>query len=126
MSERKTKASSGGERGDCRDGASPEGRSTPPSTDLRAEPDRRRLALVGGPSQSTVILADPPFAHSERNVPWPDFPSCSEWLSDVVADAYTNSAPLPWHELTNAGDTTLRYLIIERKYEPVPSDTAAK
>ena len=45
---------------------------------------------------------------------------------DVVADAYTNSAPLPWHELTNAGDTTLRYLVIERRYEPVPEGTAAK
>ena len=35
--------------------------------------------------------------------------------------SYTNSPPLPWHELTNVGDTTLSYLVIERKYEPVPT-----
>jgi hypothetical protein len=39
---------------------------------------------------------------------------------EVRADTYTNSTPIPWHELTNTGDTTLRYLVIERKYEPVP------
>jgi mannose-6-phosphate isomerase-like protein (cupin superfamily) len=33
----------------------------------------------------------------------------------VRADTYTNSAPIPWHELTNTGDTPLRYLVIERK-----------
>jgi len=37
------------------------------------------------------------------------------------AGSYTNSPPLPWHELTNVGDTTLSYLVIERKYEPVPT-----
>jgi len=40
---------------------------------------------------------------------------------EVHADTYTNSEPLAWHELTNVGDTTLRYLVVERKYEPVPS-----
>jgi quercetin dioxygenase-like cupin family protein len=39
---------------------------------------------------------------------------------EAQADSYTNSSPIPWHELINTGDTTLRYLIIERKYEPVP------
>jgi quercetin dioxygenase-like cupin family protein len=38
-------------------------------------------------------------------------------------DAFLNSPPTPWHELTNTGDTTLRYLVIERKYEPVPGGT---
>jgi hypothetical protein len=33
--------------------------------------------------------------------------------------SYTNNPPLPWRELTNVGDTTLSYLVIERKYEPV-------
>jgi quercetin dioxygenase-like cupin family protein len=28
--------------------------------------------------------------------------------------------PVPWHELTNIGDTTLQYLIVEKKYQPVP------
>ena len=36
-------------------------------------------------------------------------------------DGFSNSAPLPWHELTNKGDTTLRYLIVERKYQPIPN-----
>jgi quercetin dioxygenase-like cupin family protein len=39
-------------------------------------------------------------------------------------DAFLNSPPIPWHELTNTGDTTLRYLVIERKYEPVPGGDA--
>ncbi|WP_048709713.1 cupin domain-containing protein [Microvirga massiliensis] len=39
---------------------------------------------------------------------------------EIRADTYTNSAPIPWHELTNVGDTTLRYIVVERKYEPVP------
>jgi hypothetical protein len=42
---------------------------------------------------------------------------------EAHADTHTNNSPLPWHELTNTGDTTLRYLIIERKYEPVPGGT---
>jgi len=42
---------------------------------------------------------------------------------EVRADTHTNNSPIPWHELTNTGDTTLRYLIIERKYEPVPGGT---
>jgi len=33
--------------------------------------------------------------------------------------SYTNNPPLLWRELTNVGDTTLSYLVIERKYEPV-------
>ena len=47
---------------------------------------------------------------------------------EVRADTYTNSDPIAWHELTNIGDTTLRYLVIERRYEPVPEgeQTAGK
>jgi quercetin dioxygenase-like cupin family protein len=40
---------------------------------------------------------------------------------EVRADTYTNIQPIPWHELTNIGDTPLRYLVVERKYEPVPN-----
>ena len=39
---------------------------------------------------------------------------------DVRADTFTNSQPIAWHELTNVGETTLRYLVVERTYEPVP------
>jgi quercetin dioxygenase-like cupin family protein len=35
--------------------------------------------------------------------------------------SYNNSPPVPWHELTNVGDTTISYLLIERKYEPLPA-----
>jgi quercetin dioxygenase-like cupin family protein len=41
---------------------------------------------------------------------------------EVRTDTYSNSKPLPWHELTNVGDTPLRYLVVERKYEPVPDN----
>ena len=30
------------------------------------------------------------------------------------------SKPLAWHEFKNIGDTTISYLVIEKKYEPVP------
>ena len=39
---------------------------------------------------------------------------------EVHTDSFINSPPIPWHEGTNVGDTTLRALLIERKYEPVP------
>jgi quercetin dioxygenase-like cupin family protein len=31
------------------------------------------------------------------------------------------NAPIPWHEFTNVGDTTISFLIIEKKYEPAPA-----
>lgn len=34
-----------------------------------------------------------------------------------VTDAYVTNAPTPWHEVTNTGDTTLRYLVVEMKYK---------
>ena len=40
---------------------------------------------------------------------------------DVRADAFIDSPPIPWHELTNIGDTTLQYLTVERKYQPLPA-----
>jgi quercetin dioxygenase-like cupin family protein len=33
--------------------------------------------------------------------------------------SYANSPPIPSHELTNVGDATVSYLVVERKYEPV-------
>ncbi|MGP0001688.1 MAG: cupin domain-containing protein [Acetobacteraceae bacterium] len=32
---------------------------------------------------------------------------------------FINNPPIPWHEVTNIGDTTLSFLVIEKKYEPV-------
>jgi quercetin dioxygenase-like cupin family protein len=34
--------------------------------------------------------------------------------------SYVDVPPVSWHEVTNVGDTTLQYLIVERKYQPVP------
>ena len=35
---------------------------------------------------------------------------------------FTSNIPTPWHEVTNIGDTTLSFLVIEKKYEPVPAE----
>jgi quercetin dioxygenase-like cupin family protein len=32
---------------------------------------------------------------------------------------FSNTPPTPWHEVINIGDTTLSFLVIEKKYEPV-------
>jgi len=32
-----------------------------------------------------------------------------------------DSSPVPWHEVTNVGDTTLQFLVVEKKYQPVSS-----
>lgn len=42
------------------------------------------------------------------------------WQVEVRADTFTNSQPIAWHELTNVGETTLRYFVVERRYEPAP------
>jgi hypothetical protein len=33
---------------------------------------------------------------------------------------FSNNPPNPWHEVANIGDTTLSFLVIEKKYEPPP------
>jgi quercetin dioxygenase-like cupin family protein len=40
---------------------------------------------------------------------------------DVVAGAFTSVPPIPWHELTNVGETTLQYVVVEKKYEAPPN-----
>jgi beta-alanine degradation protein BauB len=32
-----------------------------------------------------------------------------------------DSSPVPWHEVTNVGDTTLQFLVVEKKYQPLSS-----
>jgi len=32
---------------------------------------------------------------------------------------FSDGPPAPWHEVTNIGDTTLSYLVVEKKYEPL-------
>jgi hypothetical protein len=36
---------------------------------------------------------------------------------DMANDAYLFNQPIPWHDITNAGDTTLRYVLVELKYQ---------
>jgi quercetin dioxygenase-like cupin family protein len=33
-----------------------------------------------------------------------------------ATDSFGLGVPIPWHEVTNVGDTTLRYLLVEMKY----------
>jgi quercetin dioxygenase-like cupin family protein len=40
---------------------------------------------------------------------------------DVVTGAFANVPPIPWHEFANIGDTTIQYVVVEKKYEAQPS-----
>jgi mannose-6-phosphate isomerase-like protein (cupin superfamily) len=40
---------------------------------------------------------------------------------NVVAGAFVDVPPTPWHELTNVGDTTLQYIVVEKKYQAGPT-----
>jgi quercetin dioxygenase-like cupin family protein len=46
--------------------------------------------------------------------------------SSPQTDAYADIPPVPWHEFKNTGDTTIRYLIVEKKYQPVPTSGGGK
>src|SRR6478736_9824364 len=39
---------------------------------------------------------------------------------NVVAGALADVPPIPWHELTNVGDTTLQFVVVEKKYQAGP------
>jgi quercetin dioxygenase-like cupin family protein len=39
---------------------------------------------------------------------------------DVVSGAYIDIPPVPWLEFTNIGDTTIQYIVVEKKYQPPP------
>ena len=53
---------------------------------------------------------------------------------DIVTGALLESQPIPWHEFSNLGDTTIQFVVVEKKYQAVttvdqsscPKDTAAK
>ena len=40
------------------------------------------------------------------------------WEGEVRAGTFVDSAPVRWHEIVNTGNTTLEFLLIEKKYEP--------
>ena len=37
---------------------------------------------------------------------------------DVVTSAMADTPPIPWHEVTNIGGTTVQFLNVEKKYQP--------
>jgi quercetin dioxygenase-like cupin family protein len=39
---------------------------------------------------------------------------------DVTTGTVVDSPPVPWHELANVGETTLQFLIVEKKYQTSP------
>ena len=39
---------------------------------------------------------------------------------DVVAGALLDVPPTPWHEFANVGDTTIQFVVVEKKYQVVP------
>jgi beta-alanine degradation protein BauB len=39
---------------------------------------------------------------------------------DLATGAFTESPPIEWHEVSNVGDTTLQFLVVEKKYETAP------
>ena len=40
---------------------------------------------------------------------------------NVVAGALADVPPTPWHELINVGDTTLQFVVVEKKYQAGPT-----
>src|SRR5215813_6482477 len=53
---------------------------------------------------------------------------------DIVTGALLEAQPVPWHEFTNTGDSTIQFVVVEKKYQAIPNaeqssclkDTAAK
>jgi quercetin dioxygenase-like cupin family protein len=39
---------------------------------------------------------------------------------DVKEGSYSTNPPVPWHEFTNIGVTTIQYIVVEKKYLPPP------
>jgi quercetin dioxygenase-like cupin family protein len=39
---------------------------------------------------------------------------------DVVAGGFVDVPPTPWHEFANVGDTTLQFVVVEKKYQVAP------
>ena len=35
---------------------------------------------------------------------------------EAVTDTFVMNAPISWHEVTNVGDTTMRFVVVEMKY----------
>src|SRR5262249_6007858 len=85
----------------------------------------------------TILVA--PFPATAENVPdalsveWQGQKPCEKLFEDaqlqdekgtrqveLSTGSHGDVPPVPWHELTNIGDTTLQFLIIEKKYQAGP------
>jgi quercetin dioxygenase-like cupin family protein len=45
---------------------------------------------------------------------------------EIVPGTFTNSPPVPWHVFSNVGESTIQFLLVEKKYQTGPAvDTAA-
>src|SRR6516164_5895232 len=40
---------------------------------------------------------------------------------EIRTGSHVDAPPVPWHEVTNIGNTTLQFLNVEKKYRPAPS-----
>jgi beta-alanine degradation protein BauB len=40
---------------------------------------------------------------------------------EAKTGAFTNVPPVPWHVFSNASESTIQYLVIEKKYQPAPA-----
>ena len=39
---------------------------------------------------------------------------------EVATGALLDAQPIPWHEFTNIGDTTIQFVVMEKKYQAAP------
>lgn len=39
---------------------------------------------------------------------------------EVVTGALSEAPPVPWHEFTNIGETTIQFMVVEKKYQATP------
>jgi quercetin dioxygenase-like cupin family protein len=39
---------------------------------------------------------------------------------ELATGSFAESPPVPWHEFANIGETTLQFLIVEKKYQTAP------
>ncbi len=39
---------------------------------------------------------------------------------DLGTGTFADRPPLAWHEVANVGETTLQFLVVEKKYQPAP------
>jgi quercetin dioxygenase-like cupin family protein len=40
---------------------------------------------------------------------------------DIATGTFADSPPVSWHEVANVGETTLQFLVVEKKYQTAPS-----